>query len=541
MKSNDFGKRDGKGYAAWRNFLKTATIFAMLVALAACGGGGGGNETSSVGVLSVVGITPGSGIDEVAVSAVISATFSADMDPVTITSDTFKVSGPDGSISGAVTYDSAAKVVTFTPTVPLLPLASYSATITAGAKDKSGRPLAGDYTWTFKTDQDALTRSTGDVIPATFFGMHIHRAATTTPWPSVPFAVWRLWDASVAWPYLEPNKGEWHFETLDTYVSKAEAKNVEILLPLGLTPTWASARPTEDSAYKKPGWAAEPANIEDWKNYVRTVATRYKGRIHNYEIWNEPNSKGFFSGTVEQMLSLAREAYTILKSIDPSIKVVSPAATTEYGISWLDSYLQAGGGDYSDIIGYHLYVYPDAPEAMTSLASSIRQTLGKYNQLSKPLWNTESGWSSPKTFSDPEEAAAYVARAHILNWVAGIERFYWYAWDNTNWVTLHLTETDSTTVTPAGIAYGEIQRWFIGAKIVSCGKNSYGTWVVQIVRENGYKGWIVWNPSGATDFELPKEWNAKEMKDLAGNKYSLLNSNMIKIGISPVLIGNTSN
>src|SRR5882672_9471286 len=30
-------------------------------------------------------------------------------------------------------------------------------------------------------------------IPASYVGLHIHYATTGTPWPSVPFASWRLW------------------------------------------------------------------------------------------------------------------------------------------------------------------------------------------------------------------------------------------------------------------------------------------------------------------------------------------------------------
>src|SRR5262249_52171796 len=71
-------------------------------------------------------------------------------------------------------------------------------------------------------------------VPAEFFGMHIHHAGDTTPWPKIPFSEWRLWDAYVAWPSLEPQKGRWRFETLDKYVTLAEQHNVGILLPLGL-------------------------------------------------------------------------------------------------------------------------------------------------------------------------------------------------------------------------------------------------------------------------------------------------------------------
>src|ERR671935_1766283 len=82
-------------------------------------------------------------------------------------------------------------------------------------------------------------------VPASYFGLHIHRATPTarfpsaSAWPWVGFATWRLWDALVAWPDLEPEAGRWSFETLDRDVALAESRGVEVLLPLGLSPRWA--------------------------------------------------------------------------------------------------------------------------------------------------------------------------------------------------------------------------------------------------------------------------------------------------------------
>src|SRR6266436_267609 len=84
-------------------------------------------------------------------------------------------------------------------------------------------------------------------IPPTLFGMHIHRAATTTPWPPIPFGTWRLWDTYSGWPSLEPEKGKWNFQSADKLVELAEQHRVEVVFPIALSPTWASARPTEKS------------------------------------------------------------------------------------------------------------------------------------------------------------------------------------------------------------------------------------------------------------------------------------------------------
>ncbi len=391
--------------------------------------------------------------------------------------------------------------------------------------------------------QDILARSSADVIPTTLFGMHIHNIGTYTPWPTVPFGTWRLWDASVSWPNLEPSKGQWYFDKMDSYVEIAQANNVEILLPLGLSPAWASKRPSEPSAYK-PGNAAEPENIEDWKNYVRTVATRYKGLIRYYEIWNEPNEPLFFSGTVDQMITLAREAYAILKEIDPEIMVVSPSATpggvVDLGTPWLEKYLMKGGAAYADIIGYHFYVTPNQPESMLPLINKVKTLMTAYGISSKQLWNTEAGWATPKIFSSEAEANGYVARSYILNWAAGINRFYWYAWDDRDWLTLFMTEADFNTMTTSAIAYAQVQQWLIGARMVTCGQNALGTWIANIMREDGYSGWIVWNPTQTLNLEIPPNWNVRRMKDLRDNTTDVTGVDQVAIGMAPILLEGNS-
>jgi|ERR1700674_46132 len=359
-------------------------------------------------------------------------------------------------------------------------------------------------------------------IPTSLFGMHIHHmlrgAAQPTPWPAIPFGTWRLWDAYAAWPWVEPEKGKWDFANLDKYVSQAEQNRIDVLLPLGLSPTWASARPTEKSGYS-PGYAAEPRDLNDWRNYVRTIATRYKGRVHAYEMWNEPNLKNFYTGSLTQLMQLVSVAYETLKEIDPAIIVCSPAFTAAGGIPMFEQYMMAGGTRYADVIGYHLYVSPGLPEEMVGLIQQVREIMTRNGAANKPLWNTETGWaiqnkqSVVKQALSPDEAASYLARSFVLSWASGVSRFYWYSWDNFN---MGLVDHDGKTLKSPAIAYGEIQKWLIGARMDSCDTDANGTWTCAISRDGGYRGWIVWNPTRTLNLTPPGSWKVKQVRDLAG-------------------------
>jgi hypothetical protein len=353
-------------------------------------------------------------------------------------------------------------------------------------------------------------------IPANYFGIHLLHLKGTAPnydmpWPEVPVPADRLWDAKVTWQDLEAAKGRWNFDVLDKVVKLAQEHNSEVQLTFGFTPRWASARPSEASLYQ-PGNAAEPTSMEDWKDFVRTVATRYRNQIHIYEIWNEPNVHRYWSGSVEQMVDMAHQAFDIIKSIDPSAVVVSPAPAGQSGLLWFSSFLNAGGGRYADVIGYHFYVDPAPPEAMVPLVQSVQAIMRGLGVGKKQLWDTEAGWAQPHPFPSDQLGAAYLARAFLLNWATGIRRFYWYAW--VSWgLFLPMTQPDQQILTPEGKAFGAIQAWMAGTVMNWCQQDENGTWTCQM-RDRTANKWVVWNPDQNICVNIPPAWHVKESTPL---------------------------
>jgi len=319
--------------------------------------------------------------------------------------------------------------------------------------------------------RDIELRPLPRTITSRFFGMHVHRAVEGTAWPAVPFGSWRLWDAHVTWADIEPGQRTWNWTRLDAYVALAQAHDVEILLTLGMTPQWASSQPNlqADTGLGYPqGAQAPPVRLEDWTDYVRTVALRYRGRIRYYEIWNEPNQSAFYRGSPQQMAELSKAAYGVLKAVDSANVVVSPSANCdEAGRLWLSRFLAAGGATFADVIGGHFYVMPRGPEAMVQEIEQVQSLLRSFH-LHKPLWNTEAGWGPPSTFSSESEEAAFVVRTLLLNAAAGVERVYWYAWDNSNWVRLKLADPLTGKTRGAGLAYAELYQRLVGARVDEC-------------------------------------------------------------------------
>jgi len=352
---------------------------------------------------------------------------------------------------------------------------------------------------------NALATDKTDAIPLEYFGMHIHRADNGTAWPNVPFGSWRLWDAYVGWANLEPARGKWDFSRLDRYIAMAAITKVDILLPLAMTPSWASARPLEASVYK-PGNVAEPARIEDWENYVATVGQRYKGKIKHYEIWNEPSDKNHFTGDLATLVRLTCSAHRILKRIDPSIRVVSPAsAGGGRHIEYLDKFLSSGGKDCVDVIAHHFYVFNEPPEAIVPLIKQVRNVMRKNGVDDLPLWNTETGWwiangdGTPdhmmvakggwRKLSLDKESGDYLKRAFLLARAEGVERFYWYSWDNK--YGLGMVEPTTGSPKPMVESWRGLVSELVGATALKCDSN-LKSWRCAYTKKNGMRAEIAW-------------------------------------------------
>lgn len=141
----------------------------------------------------VISTDPPINATNVVLNKVILANFSVPMDPATLTTTTFTLKQGTTSIAGTVAYSGT--TASFTPAVALAPNVVYTGTITTGAKNILGTPLANDYVWTFTTGtfQAPIVSSTDPINNATGVGINKVVAATF----SVPMDASTLTTATV--------------------------------------------------------------------------------------------------------------------------------------------------------------------------------------------------------------------------------------------------------------------------------------------------------------------------------------------------------
>ena len=349
------------------------------------------------------------------------------------------------------------------------------------------------------------TQAPTRVIDSSYFAVHFHRIvvlptekAIPTQWPPLQFGGMRLWDTVTRWGDIAPSAGVWEFARMDTFVDTAVKNNAEVLYTLGSTPRWASARPDEKCPYGL-GCGAESIRLAHWEEYVRRVAQRYGNRIQAYELWNEPNfsdferdvgKPGFFTGSVQQMVAMAKSARKILNEVAPNAKLCTPGFVN--GPDRLEKFLADGGAQYVQAVCYHFY--SEGTDHFAKQLIDVRAIMKRQGVEHLPLWNTETAVDTLLPTDPPssisartrEEATARLNQLLILGAAAGIERFYYYAWDNSR---SGMVAADGQKLFGFE-AMQKIDEWLTGVKFMGCRSN--GPMVSCLASKGSEQSLFVW-------------------------------------------------
>jgi hypothetical protein len=109
-------------------------------------------STTACAAPAVVSVAPANNAPAICPNTLLTATFSDAMQASTINTTTFTLTGPGtAAVAGTVAYVESSDVATFTPNSPLALNTLYTATITTGAQDLAGDPIASNYVWSFTT------------------------------------------------------------------------------------------------------------------------------------------------------------------------------------------------------------------------------------------------------------------------------------------------------------------------------------------------------------------------------------------------------
>lgn len=340
--------------------------------------------------------------------------------------------------------------------------------------------------------------------------MHVE-GAEAGAWPSAPFGALRLWDNGTAWSQIELEPGVFKWDNLEGILENAESKGMkDVLMVLGTTPEW-NAKVVGPDDYPQPGAASAPENLDAWDNWVTEVATRYKGRITSYQIWNEANLKQFWNGTPEEMADLTKRAYDIIKKIDPDALVVSASPSTRLTAAFtrfFPAYLKAlaAKGWPVDVIGIHTYPSADGdPVARGLLIRSAKDALTAAGAPELPVWDTElnyglsgPGPDNPKQDITGAKAAGWVVRTYIDDLRYDVARSYWYIWTQKPYDLLGIQAYPGSDAEQGFFA---LDTWVIGSLFGGCTEKANA--VTCNFTRDGQVSVIAWAETGEAPLTVP--------------------------------------
>lgn len=202
------------------------------------------------------------------------------------------------------------------------------------------------------------------------------------------------------------------WEKYDHIVELAERYDLTLLARLDNPPAWTRADPDI-------GALAPPDDFQDFVNYAVAVADRYAGRLHYYQVWNEPNiypEWGEQFVDPEAYTDLLCRTYAALKAVDPHIVVVSGAIAPTISLDgmnvmdvvFLQRMYDAGAGACFDVLAAQGYGLNSGPTDQRLRITTVNYARHQYlrdvmvanGDAHKAVWLTEAGWNA-----QPEDAA----------------------------------------------------------------------------------------------------------------------------------------
>ncbi|EEF58160.1 glycoside hydrolase family 39 [Pedosphaera parvula Ellin514] len=211
----------------------------------------------------------------------------------------------------------------------------------------------------------------GDLLLLKTNGIHVLRIAF--PWDTIE---------------IEPGKYDWSF--WDEFVRMAADEYGIRLIPyVCYTPRWNSSG--NDTNY----WRQPPKDISRFADFMKVIARRYKGRIHSWELWNEPDNAEYWEGSSQEFAELAKAGSKAVREADPTAKIVLG------GMSWnieflRDLFVTHGISPFIDVVNLHNYYEtwsPDPIENINIYISKASQIIDLHGN-GQALWLAEVGYSN---------------------------------------------------------------------------------------------------------------------------------------------------
>jgi len=178
------------------------------------------------------------------------------------------------------------------------------------------------------------------------------------------------------WAKTEKVKGVYDFAWLDHIINDATSRGLQIWLQTSYgNPIYPGGGTTNLGG----GMPTSPEAKEAWNQWVEAMVTRYLGKVHEWEIWNEPDLSESIPAT--DIVDMNIRTAEIIKKVDPNARIAGFAFCTLNGKlleECLSLVQKAGKLHLFHWISYHGYEY--RPENSYRAVMNFRRIIDKYSK-----------------------------------------------------------------------------------------------------------------------------------------------------------------
>jgi hypothetical protein len=263
---------------------------------------------------------------------------------------------------------------------------------------------------------------------------------------------------AISWRLIEPEKHSppvynWGSVDTATQAARPDRGGLEFIITISGNPGWAIE---VSNLLNGP---LDPEDVSSYTAFIAAAVERYDGDgvddapgspvVNHWEIYNEPDAGGDgdnvrwgYDG--DKYAQLLAAVYPVVKNANPDAQVVfggmaydwfEDNSSGPFVREFLDEVLSAGGGDYFDIMNFHVYpifwynwTNQESP-GLLEKANFIKNKLTSYGYPDKPILITEAGWHSNSSAGipgDPEDQARYVVELFTQSIAVGAKTMVWW-------------------------------------------------------------------------------------------------------------------
>lgn len=218
------------------------------------------------------------------------------------------------------------------------------------------------------------------------------------------------------WGVIEPEPGRFEWAFPDQVIDFYARYHIQMLPILCYHSNWSSGQAPADEEER-----------QRFANYVYQVVSRYKDRVHFWEIWNEPNIPTFWKPkpNPRQYALLLKSAYASAKRADPKAKIIG-GVTSMADINFLEAIYQAGAWDSMDIVSIHPYSFGGSPteQRLDLILNTLHNFMRKIGKP-KPVWITEIGYIA-RTPNEEGIQASNLIQAYAIALSHQVQKVFWF-------------------------------------------------------------------------------------------------------------------